>query len=348
MMKKAILIVGIMGLILASGGCGMEPVSREEIAEEGDAESTGKNETLIQEEESSSQESPELTIVTKEAEFSFSDLSTVQFWFSSGAGAWSTVLNIRDDGSFFGEYVDSDMGVIEVGYPNGTQYQSNFSGQFTEPVQVNDYTWSMEIAQLNYEREPGTEEIRDGVLYRYSEAYGLEDAEEILLYLPGAPLEDLPQEFRSWIGYSDLSRTEETVLPFYGLNNEVHQEGFTGNDLKDRLKEVEAEADVLERELQEDGSLKQGDLNEKTQEIYSLWDSFLNEIWQRLKQTQAEEQMEALTQEEREWISWKEEQIAAAGEEFAGGSMESMVRARKGADLTKERVYQLMDVLEGK
>ena len=56
MMKKPILIVGIMGLILASGGCGMEPVSREEIAEEGDAESTGENETLIQEEESASQE----------------------------------------------------------------------------------------------------------------------------------------------------------------------------------------------------------------------------------------------------------------------------------------------------
>ena len=50
---------------------------------------------------------------------------------------------------------------------------------------------------MDYEKEPGTEEIIDGILYRYSDVYGLEDAEDILIYLPGAPLEKLPQEFRS-------------------------------------------------------------------------------------------------------------------------------------------------------
>ena len=45
------------------------------------------------------------------AEFSFADLRRLQFRFSSGAGAWSTLLAVRPDGSFYGEYHDTDMGV---------------------------------------------------------------------------------------------------------------------------------------------------------------------------------------------------------------------------------------------
>ena len=44
------------------------------------------------------------------AEFSFADLRRLQFRFSSGAGAWSTLLAVRPDGSFYGEYHDTDMG----------------------------------------------------------------------------------------------------------------------------------------------------------------------------------------------------------------------------------------------
>ena len=43
------------------------------------------------------------------AEFSFADLRRLQFRFSSGAGAWSTLLAVRPDGSFYGEYHDTDM-----------------------------------------------------------------------------------------------------------------------------------------------------------------------------------------------------------------------------------------------
>ena len=71
--------------------------------------------------------------------FSFDDLKMVQFRFSSGAGAWATILNIREDGSFHGWYQDSNSEIGE-GYPNGSCYQCDFSGQFTEPMKVNDYT----------------------------------------------------------------------------------------------------------------------------------------------------------------------------------------------------------------
>ena len=158
-----------------------------------------------------------------ESSCSFADFSNLQFWFSSGAGAWRTELEIHEDGSFSGEYYDSDMGVLNENYPNGIQYRCDFSGQFTEPEKVNAYTYSMKIAEMNYEKEPGTEEIKDGILYRYSEASGLAGAENILIYLPGTPVAELPEEFLMWVGW----REDATKLPFYGLYNETKEIGFS-------------------------------------------------------------------------------------------------------------------------
>lgn len=158
-----------------------------------------------------------------ESSCSFADFSNIRFCFSSGAGAWSTILDIAADGSFSGEYQDGNMGERNENYPNGEQDRCDFSGKFTEPEKINAYTYSMKIMELSYEKEPGTEEIKDGILYRYSDAYGLAGAENILIYLPGTPVAELPEEFRKWAYYPDLSAN----LPLYGLYNETQGYGFS-------------------------------------------------------------------------------------------------------------------------
>ena len=158
---------------------------------------------------------------------SFTAFEGLRFFFSSGAGGWATEMTIAADGRFSGRFHDSDMGVTGVGYPNGTMFLSDFSGQFSRPVKVNDYTYSVQILELNYDEKFGTQEILDGVLYCYGDAYGLEGTGEFLIYLPGAPLEELPEEFRSWVGYYDLSYTADTELPFYALFNVDQQLGFS-------------------------------------------------------------------------------------------------------------------------
>lgn len=158
-----------------------------------------------------------------ESSCSFADFSNLQFRFSSGAGAWATELEIHEDGSFSGEYYDSDMGDRSENYPNGVQYRCDFSGQFTELEKVNAYTYSMKIAEMNYEKETDTEEIKDGILYRYSEAYGLAGAENILIYLPNTPVLELPKEFLMWVRCGE----DEIALPFYGLYNEAKELGFS-------------------------------------------------------------------------------------------------------------------------
>ena len=152
----------------------------------------------------------------KESTLQFSILSKYQFVFSSGAGAWQTMLNINEDGTFKGYYSDSDMGDIGEGYPNGINYSSTFEGKFTTPKRINDYTYSISIEYIKLEKEAGTEEIKDGIKY---------------IYTPQAPLEELPEGFRSWVGYMDLSNEEEKYLPFYGLYNVETKSGFSSYEI---------------------------------------------------------------------------------------------------------------------
>ncbi len=165
-----------------------------------------------------------------EADPLFKELAKWEFYFSSGAGAWGTELEIHEDGSFNGVYSDSDMGDTGEGYPGGKQYYCSFSGQFAEPERVDEYTYSTRILEIRYEDEVGKEEIIDDVLYIYTDVYGLEDAEDILIYLPGKPLDELSEEFLSWMFLYDY---DGDGLPFYALNNAVNEEGFAGYEKED-------------------------------------------------------------------------------------------------------------------
>ena len=118
--------------------------------------------------------------------------------------------------------------------------------------------------------------------------------------------------------------------------------------LKEQAKAEVANIEVLAAEIEdhlENDMLNQTELNQYTGQLYQIWDDELNVLWSYLKQSLPADQMETLRQEEQEWIEDKEAQIAAAGNEFAGGSMQPMVEAQTGADLTKERVYVLLDKL---
>lgn len=281
--------------------------------------------------------------------FSFAELKGLRFVFSSGAGGWATMLTIQEDGSFSGQFFDGELDVTGEGYPNGTMYQSNFTGQFSQPAAVNDYTWAMEIQELTYQEALGTEEIRDGTLYCYSTAYGLDDAERILLYLLGAPLAELPEEYRSWVGYYDLSTTPDTELPFWGLYNEAAECGFSSYSVLDNLTAQAAAAEeaaaALEDSIRND-PLTQTEYNEKTGQLYEVWDSLLNTVWGALKQTLDPDAMAALTAEERAWIAEKEQAVTEAGAAYEGGSMQPMVMNQKAAELTRERVYQLLELFQ--
>ena len=150
-----------------------------------------------------------------------------KFTFFSGAGAWCTYLFLEDDGSFYGSYHDTDMGVQGEEYPYGTVSCCEFQGKFAPPEQVDEYTWSTHVEELELAAEPGTVTYEDGVRYIDSEPYGLNDVDEVLIYLPGLPKADAPEEFVSWtpnFWHSDRA----TAFDAYGLYNVNGEQGFLG------------------------------------------------------------------------------------------------------------------------
>ena len=99
-----------------------------------------------------------------------------------------------------------------------TSYSIHYTKLYdTTPVKIDDYSYSMYIESMEMDGTPGDESIENNVKYIYSEAYGLTNADEIILYLPGYPVADLPEEFVMW---SDLYTYEEQpeTLPYYRNN----------------------------------------------------------------------------------------------------------------------------------
>lgn len=163
-MKTRVLVpilIGIMVLLLF--GCGNKSEAEieniePEIRQEEQIREDAKKET-VQEEELAEEKVKQGENDREGDEFSFEDLKYIDFYFATGTGGWETIIRIKPDGSFYGEYHDMEYNLIGDDYPNGTMFQSNFTGQFTQPVKINDYTYSIRISELNYEKEFDTQEI---------------------------------------------------------------------------------------------------------------------------------------------------------------------------------------------
>ena len=349
-MKRRNLFLVILICIVGFIGCGKKDEEMIPPSNGGDVEISVETEELLEEtqEENAEKDSDE------KYNNLFAEFKNLNFSFLSGAGGWSTDMVIAEDGTFYGTYHDSEMGSASENYPNGTYYFCSFKGKFSEPVQKEEYVYSTTIESISYDNLPGTEEIKDGIRYIYSEAYGLDNPKEILIYIPGMPIEDLPEGYLSWVSSNwrmDYEFTmKETTLPFYGLYNVNAEQGFSSYDIMDDLKQTlsyrEEAATALEDAIMHDPNLTQADLNEKSQQMYEIWDLTLNEIWGILKRNLSQNDMEALTKEQLDWIARKEQSMKDAGAEFEGGSMYGMAVCQRGAEITKERVYELLEILE--
>ncbi|MCR4585772.1 MAG: hypothetical protein K5686_08625 [Lachnospiraceae bacterium] len=234
-MKKTALLTAMIFLLTAFAGCGKEAEEEETKPEEVVTETANETE----EPEATPTEAPVPPKDTSEQEALYKTLSEWDFLFSSGAGGWGTDLHFNADGSYSGMYHDSDMGDIGAKYPNGTVYVCNFSGKLQGCKKISEYEYELNLGKLTYENESGTEEIEDGVRYIYSEAYGVAETRTLRCYLPGMPVDELPDGYLTWVanmyfaGYygADWEYGEDypEELYFCGLYNEAQDAGFTSS-----------------------------------------------------------------------------------------------------------------------
>ena len=141
-----------------------------------------------------------------------------EYVLSSGAGAWATIINLNSDGSFTGEYHDSDAGDTGDGYTNGTRYICNFYGDFSLLDQIGTYSYSMRLENLELENEPGEVYYENNMRYICTEPYGFDEAADFVIYTPGVQISSLPEEFVTWISGA-INVQDTSILPCCGIYN---------------------------------------------------------------------------------------------------------------------------------
>ena len=154
-------------------------------------------------------------------------LTGLEWSFCSGAGAWSTDLRIQSDGSFTGEYHDSEMGETGDGYPDGTVYGCSFSGRLTVAERADEYSWKVRVDALALDEGQVPEAIEDGIRFVTTDVYGLSEGDEMRLYRPGTPLEVLSEDMRLWTHAQDLEDSPAALETWF-LCSEANESGFVG------------------------------------------------------------------------------------------------------------------------
>lgn len=157
--------------------------------------------------------------------------------FRSGVGGWTTVLTLNPDGSFVGDFVDTDYGRI---------YVCQFHGQFGAFGKITDNSWLLTLEELAIDTDHSVGETwnvtEDGytICYVSTDPYGFGDMDEkalkpgaqFILYSPDAtghePGTELygAREFQSWMHDRHGFDSEDDILGCWGLQNLTSGQGF--------------------------------------------------------------------------------------------------------------------------
>ncbi len=128
---------------------------------------------------------------------------------------------------------------------------------------------------------------------------------------------------------------------------ENEEEGSQELSVKERetqnVAKVEAEAKRRDQTLSDTAT--QMEMNEYSEQLYKLWDDELNRLWKVLKEELSSTEMAKLLEEQRTWIAEKEKAINEIGEISGGGTATTMNENMTGEDLTRRRVYELLEYL---
>ena len=121
---------------------------------------------------------------------------TPEKWYlSSGAGAWSIEMRLWPNGTFAGYYHDWNGG--EGDTPHGTQYESLFAGRMGQAEKIHSWAYRMVVEWGSALGEARKENVKDGLMVITDPSFPPKGTAYIL-YLPGAPREQLPEEFLEW------------------------------------------------------------------------------------------------------------------------------------------------------
>ena len=125
-----------------------------------------------------------------------------KYLYAGGAGGWSNLLEVSDDGSFNGVYKGKTLTADNP--EKDAICKCEYSGLFDNVTKVSAYCYSLSVAQMEYPA-PDSEYFEDGVSFISCIPYGIADSKDILVFLPGCKDSDIPDEaLNSFNGVMDL------------------------------------------------------------------------------------------------------------------------------------------------
>lgn len=115
-----------------------------------------------------------------------------------------------------------------------------------------------------------------------------------------------------------------------------------GLDISERLEAAENTYADLQQKLKTDISLTQGEMNTLAGECAVLWEEEMDAFWYMLEPLLTAEEAGKLHEEQQEWLTMRDSQVQKLIDAYDGGSLTGLVVGQKKAELTRERVYELV------
>lgn len=175
-------------------------------------------------------ESPEEIAETVSEYDLYKEFDGIIWGFMSGVGAWETMMEIKPDGTFTGEFYDMNMGETGEGYDNGTIYECRFSGMLSAPEEKDDKTYTAKAVKVEYDRSDfdGKDSYIDaeGIKHIASDSYGIGEGDEIIIYAPETRLNETTEDFQQWVYWEFYGQPENIEIGQYGIYNETAETAF--------------------------------------------------------------------------------------------------------------------------
>lgn len=155
---------------------------------------------------------------------------------------------------------------------------------------------------------------------------------------------EVEQEFNFEQGVEESSVLEQQDTDDSGTSTSKVGQNNVASNLKleylrilDNIEMGLADLDYL---YENGGTLE---MTEAESETFKRWDNALNEIYGVLKTQVSSNEFNQLREEQREWVSYRDNTAKSESQEFEGGTMEDLQYISTQARITKERCYQLVE-----
>lgn len=187
-----------------------------------------------------------------------------------------------------------------------------------------------------------------GTRYIYTESYCLGGTDTFTIYLPGTPLEELPEGAYSWLRSANQSEEELTMIAIvdetngYGIYSYERLEPL--EDAQMNFHSYKESYDYYSEKLSAANTTLE--MVECTGTMYEISDDCLNYIWNLVRYNVDEDEFNEILAEQREWIAAKEAAAEEARAAYSDGSLATVNYNSTLADLTIKRCEELIEYLK--